>query len=111
MSKATDEKNVNQTEGTSAPESATVKPAENAASTTPRVDYDKKVPWTFPIDNSERSSKTITVRFKGKSYKYERGEQVMIPYKLYLMLKRKNKFARADRAYKAALEKKLNEIK
>lgn len=75
-----------------------------------KPDYDRLVTVTLPRDNSERKAKSMRITLNGKPIIVPRGEMVEIPYRYYLLLRKKNAFREMDDDYKAELEKKLAEI-
>ena len=67
--------------------------------------YEELVPYTVPVDDTNRKSKTLKLSLNGKSIELPRGETVEIPRKYYLLIQKHNALKKYDNAFKEALEK------
>lgn len=67
------------------------------------------VPYTVPVDDTERKSETLVISLNGKPLRLQRGETVMIPRKYFLLIQKKTQLRKMDREYKKALEKAIAE--
>lgn len=73
-------------------------------------DLEELVPYTVPIDDTERKSEVLVLSLNGKRLKLKRGETVMIPRKYHLLISKKTQLQRMDREYKRALEDAIKEL-